>query len=264
MSTRKASQSGKQVEGVEELSAEEFDAGDEEGGQNAAGDETSQGKGDKKGQEGKDGRQGGDGNNSSLLAKFREAMQNLMSRMKQPPAGSGAGQQQASGKNQNAKQQAGKGQSGQQGRQGGQQSEGQEGQESADSMASESAAARGAGESGEENASKEPGSGIGKQDGSKDVKLAEQLAAMGKISEIIGKRSANVSGEVTVEVQKSHQQLSTPYSRRDSAHGETSTEISRDEVPVALQAYVQQYFEQVRRQAPEGVSRGAEAAEPRP
>jgi hypothetical protein len=71
---------------------------------------------------------------------------------------------------------------------------------------------------------------------------------MGKISEIIGKRSANVSGEVTVEVQNGSQQLATPYANRSAAHGETSAEISRDEVPVALQTYVQQYFEQVRRQ----------------
>ena len=35
---------------------------------------------------------------------------------------------------------------------------------------------------------------------------------MGKISEIIGKRSANVSGEVTVEVNSSKQQIRTPYS----------------------------------------------------
>ena len=59
---------------------------------------------------------------------------------------------------------------------------------------------RSAGQSGQQPASKQPGSGIGRQDGSKDVKLAEQLAAMGKISEIIGKRSANVTGELTVEV----------------------------------------------------------------
>ena len=81
----------------------------------------------------------------------------------------------------------------------------------------------------------------------KTMKLAEQLAAMGKISEIIGKRAANVTGEVTVEVQTSTQQLRTPYAQSDAQHQERA-EISRDEVPVALQAYVQQYFEQLRKQ----------------
>ena len=99
-----------------------------------------------------------------------------------------------------------------------------------------------------QQSTRQPGSGIGRQDGDKDVKLAEQLAAMGKLSEIIGKRSANVSGEVTVEVQSNSQQLQTPYSRRSGTRGEAATEIGRDEVPTALQAYVQQYFEQVRKQ----------------
>ena len=71
---------------------------------------------------------------------------------------------------------------------------------------------------------------------------------MGKISEIIGKRSANVSGEATIEVQNSSQQLSTPYAQKRAQHGEAGAEISRDEVPVALQAYVEKYFEAVRKQ----------------
>jgi hypothetical protein len=79
------------------------------------------------------------------------------------------------------------------------------------------------------------------------VKLAEQMAAMGKLSEIIGKRSANVTGEAMVEVKNTSQQLSTRYEAKRAAHGESGTEISRDEVPVALQGYVQQYFEQVRK-----------------
>jgi hypothetical protein len=92
------------------------------------------------------------------------------------------------------------------------------------------------------------------------VKLAEQLAAMGKISEIIGKRAANVSGELTVEVENSNQQLRTPYAQRDAQHIQAGGEINRDEVPVALQAYVQQYFEQVRKQAahkPPGLSKAS-------
>ena len=72
---------------------------------------------------------------------------------------------------------------------------------------------------------------------------------MGKISEIIGKRAANLTGEVTVEVENSNRQLRTPYAQRDAHHAQAGGEINRDEVPEALQAYVQQYFEQVRKQA---------------
>src|SRR5262249_8248385 len=130
----------------------------------------------------------------------------------------------------------------------------QDGQASQDSQSAQDAQGKGAGQSAEEQASKQPGSGIGRQDGSKDVKLAEQLAAMGKISEIIGKRSASVSGEVTVEVQSSTQQIRTQYAQKPARHTEAGGEINRDEIPLGLQPYVQQYFEQVRKTAPASVA----------
>ena len=70
---------------------------------------------------------------------------------------------------------------------------------------------------------------------------------MGKISEIIGKRAASVTGEVMVEVASGKQQLKTQYSDRKAAHAEAGGEINRDEVPLAYQQYVQQYFEEIRK-----------------
>ena len=107
----------------------------------------------------------------------------------------------------------------------------------------------------DQNSSTKPGSGMGHSDGSKDLKDAEQLAAMGKLSEIIGKRSANVTGEMTIESQSGPQQLRTAYARSDARHAATSGDISRDEVPIEVQAYVQKYFEQVRKQAAKKESR---------
>jgi hypothetical protein len=184
--------------------------------------------------------------NSGLLGKFRDAMSSLMNRMRQQAGAKGA-QQQAGA--QNGGQQ--KSQSGKQGQQpgDGQQADAKDAQPGDDSENAQSAQSGSPGQSGQQPATKQPGSGIGRQDGSKDVKLAEQLAAMGKISEIIGKRAANVTGELTVEVENSNQQLRTPYAQRDAHHTGAGGEINRDEVPVALQAYVQQYFEQVRKQA---------------
>ena len=184
--------------------------------------------------------------NSGLLGKFRDAMSSLMNRMRQQAGAKGA-QQQAGA--QNGGQQ--KSQSGKQGQQpgDGQQADAKDAQPGDDSENAQSAQSGSPGESGQQPVTKQPGSGIGRQDGSKDVKLAEQLAAMGKISEIIGKRAANVTGELTVEVENSNQQLRTPYAQRDAHHTGAGGEINRDEVPVALQAYVQQYFEQVRKQA---------------
>jgi len=248
-----------QLEGEQNLSEEPAGVGADPGNQQSAdgrkGPSGSQAS--KSGQPGKQG-QGGDkqaadnpAENSGLLGKFRDAMSSLMNRMRQQAGAKGA-QQQAGAQNGQQKSQSGNAaQNGKQGQQpgDGQQADAKDGQPGDDGQNAQTAQSGSPGESGQQPATKQPGSGIGRQDGSKDVKLAEQLAAMGKISEIIGKRAANVTGELTVEVENSNQQLRTPYAQRDAHHAQAGGEINRDEVPLALQAYVQQYFEQVRKQA---------------
>ncbi len=188
---------------------------------------------------------------SSVMSKLREAMSNLLSRMRQPTTT--ASSQQASNSRASKSptaQQPSPGQPGAAG-QGRQDSKGQEGSETKEGESgedSENGQGKGGGKNSDQQATRSPGSGMGKQDGSKDVKQAEQLAAMGKISEIIGKRIANVTGEMTIEVQSSKQQLRTPYSQKSAVHTSAGGEINRDEVPVVFQHYVQQYFEQVRKQ----------------
>ena len=195
------------------------------------------------------------GENSGILNKMKDAFQNLFSKVK-PQQGNQGSQQQAnadqSQKQQgNGKQNGGKQQqsakNGQQ--QGDQQGDAQEGQAGDESKNSQDQQGKGAGKSDTHQASKQPGSGIGSQDGDKSIKQAQQLEAMGKISEILGKRSANISGESTVEVQSTSQQLKTQYVQRGAQHTQAGAEINRDEVPVALQPFVEQYFEQVRKQA---------------
>ncbi len=187
--------------------------------------------------------------NSSLLSKIKDAMQNLLSKVK-PQQG---GQQQASDQGQQKSQSANKQQASKDGQQqqgAGQQSEGQEGESGEESKSSQDSDGKSASKSDSPQTNKQPGSGMGSQEGDKSIKQAEQLAAMGKISEIIGKRTANLSGEATVEVQATKQTLHTPYAQRGAQHSQGGAEINRDEIPVALQGYVQQYFEQVRKQAP--------------
>ena len=200
--------------------------------------------------------------NSNLMSKLRDAMSNLLSKMHQQ---NGSGSQSQASAGQNA-QKPGTQKGGQ--RQNGAPSEGQQqndGQESADAESQQAGAegkdgknsqAQAGGHSADQKGSNQPGSGIGRQDGDKDVKLAEQAAAMGKISEIIGKRSASMTGEITVEVPSTQQKLQTPYSQSAATHTDAGGDISRDEVPEILQQYVQQYFEQVRKQP----SRKPEAA----
>jgi hypothetical protein len=93
-------------------------------------------------------------------------------------------------------------------------------------------------------------SGIGKQDGEKSLRDAEQLRAMGKLDEIIGKRSASLTGEMMVETRSgNHQQLPTQYSNRIGHHADTGGEIDRNDIPLSLQRYVREYMEQVHKQA---------------
>ncbi len=92
-------------------------------------------------------------------------------------------------------------------------------------------------------------SGIGRQDGDKAIKEAEEQKAMGKLAEIIGKRSASVSGEMTVETASSKQKLQTQYTGQVAAHSDTGGEINRDEIPVEFQQYVRDYMEQIRKQS---------------
>ena len=183
--------------------------------------------------------------NQSLLSKMKEAMQNLLSSMQQPNQQNASNQNGKSGKGQQSqnKQQAQKGE-----KKNSQMNESQDQQAADEGEQAENAQGQSADKSDSPLANKQPGSGAGNKDGAKDVKLAEQLAAMGKISEIIGKRSSNLTGEVTVDVQNTSQQLRTRYQERSAEHAQTGAEINRDEIPVALESYVAQYFEQVRKE----------------
>ena len=240
-----------QLEGERNLSEEPEGVSANPGDQQSADGRKGPGQG-KQGQGDDKQASGNSGENSSLLGKFRDAMSSLMNRMRQQAGAKGAQRQTGAQKGGQQKSQSGNaGENGKQGQQpgDGQQADAKDAQPGDDSQNAQNSQPGGPGQSGEQPATKQPGSGIGRQDGSKDVKLAEQLAAMGKISEIIGKRAANVTGEVTVEVENSNQQLRTPYAPRDARHAQAGGEINRDEVPAALQAYVEQYFEQVRKQA---------------
>jgi hypothetical protein len=190
----------------------------------------------------------GDGPRNSLLDKMRDALANMMDRLKMEPKGgtpqtaqSKAGHQQAKNRQQGEK---GRQTSGQQQSDPGQM---QEGQQPAETDAQNAQQAQG--DAPPEPPSNQQRSGIGRQDGSKDTQLAEQLEAMGKLSELLGRRSRDVQGEIMVEVTTSkNPQLRTPYSQRPAQHQDAGGELTRDEVPLHWQRFVQQYYEHLRKQ----------------
>ena len=199
------------------------------------------------------------GENSSLAEKMRDALSNLMSKLKmQDKQGEGKQGQQQQSSQQSAQQRQGKDDKGspQQGKQSDSaSSQDQQGDQEGQSSEKASAAQN---KSGSKSSDKPPSqdgkSGIGKEDGDKSAKEAEQIAAMGKITEIIGKRAANMSGEVMVEVASGKQQLKTQYSQRKASHADAGGEVNRDEVPLEYQQFIQQYFEEIHKAPP--VSKG--------
>jgi hypothetical protein len=192
------------------------------------------------------------GEDSSLLDKMRDAFQNMLAKLKietktaesvqsASKTGKPGGTQKQSGEKGEASQDRAPGKGTPQPDQQG------------DQMAAggENAQGQGSERNPERNPADGEKSGIGKSDGNKDIRDAEQLAAMGKISELFGKRQANLTGEVLVEVSASKPQgLRTPYSERGASHAEAGGEIHRDEIPLIYQQYVQQYFDEVRKQTP--------------
>lgn len=104
---------------------------------------------------------------------------------------------------------------------------------------------------------------MGKQEGAKDFREAQQQEAMGKLSELLGKRAENLTGEVTIEVSSGKQQLRTPYVSRTASHAAAGAEIKRNEIPLEYQHYVQQYFEQLRREEAAREAAQAPTAAPR-
>ncbi|MDX1982502.1 MAG: hypothetical protein SFV51_19665 [Bryobacteraceae bacterium] len=258
------SQKGKGDESGEQGGKESAEA-EEKGDGSAGGDEKNQksGSGNSPGKENAKSPQGNNQNSqqqpgdNSLMDKMRDAMANMLSRMRQSQQANEGGQKnQSAGKgapqSASAKDQAGKKGAPSPGKmQGeGQQPSDQEGEQQGEGASKNMSASNRTDGVSDKQAPQEGKSGAGKQDGEKDIKAAEQQAAMGKISELLGKRAKDLTGEVMVEVSSGRQQLKTQMSQRSASHADTGGEISRDEVPAAYQDFVQQYFEELRKPAP--------------
>lgn len=169
----------------------------------------------------------------SLLNKVKDALNQMMNKMKSSPKDSDKNQK--SDPTESEQQSAQEGQS----------------QEKGDSKQSkdgkQSNNAQDGSNSSQMKSSQDTQSGMGSQEGDKTAKQAEALKAMGKISELLGKRAENVKGAVMVEVGSTKQQLKTPLGQSESTHAEAGSEIHRDEVPPIYEQFVEQYFDKIRR-----------------
>lgn len=197
---------------------------------------------DKQGDKGGEGEQKNDANpqgsdQRSLMDKLKDSLNNLMNKMgsndqKQGQKGGEKqkGKQDKQGKGDNQKSdddaQADNNQNGQDGKQ-------QESQKSANAPG--------------QKPSDQAASGNGENEGKKAIEEAKMLEAMGKLNELIGERSNQITGDMTVEVGSSQQQLKTALTQQKAGHTDAGGEIHRDQVPLADQLFVEQYFKEVRK-----------------
>ena len=192
---------------------------------------------------------------NGLIDKMKDALSSLAAKMKP----NSQGKQQQSGEKKSGEEKSGDQQSGSKeqsnaaqqasaNQEASEQQQSAQGQQGQTQEKSKSGQGRSADQSADNNKS-DSHSGIGSQDGDKATKDADQLKAMGKLAEIIGKRSASATGDVMVENPSGKQRLQTDYSQRVGHHSDLGGEINRDEVPLMYQQYVREYMSQVRRQA---------------
>lgn len=184
--------------------------------------------------------QNGEKSEKSLLSRLKEAMNNMMNSPNQ-------GEKKNNGGNKDSKSSSQSDSSQEAGQQGDDQNQGKAQGEAKGATQKSNSPGQTSGNSPEKQ---EGPAAAGSQDGEKSIKLAEQTKAMGKISELIGKRSEEVTGESMIEVQSGNQHVQTAYKEQSATHGEGAGEVGRDQIPLSVQSYVQEYFQEVRK--PEG------------
>lgn len=89
----------------------------------------------------------------------------------------------------------------------------------------------------------------GSAEGSKELaeKMAEQEAALDALEEFYMQRAEEIEGEIMVETSTAEQSAQTPYQASRQAHSDRGGAVTRDEVPLAYQRYIETYFRNLRR-----------------
>jgi hypothetical protein len=200
-----------------------------------------------KGENPNDGKENGKssgGKNESLMDKVKNALSDLADKLKQAAEGSKGQSAPPNSGDKNEQAQKGDQSKDSPTQPSADQQSGQQGQDpqSSDAKSDQKAS--------EQSKGQDSKSGIGAQDGEKAIKQAEQLKVMGEISQILGKRSATVTGEMMVEVGSGKQGLKTPWQQQQANHSNAGGEIHRDEIPLTEQPFIEKYFEEIRKAAP--------------
>ena len=186
---------------------------------------------------------------NNLLDRLKDAFQNMMDNMGMEPPQTAQGEQ---GQEQQGQgEESSEGQQGQQAQAeaGAQASDAQmEGGEPGEGEPQQTAQGQGSSDTDEAGQQGQAASASGAAEGSKELAeaLAEQQAAMDALEEFYLKRAEEMQGEIMVETTETEQTAQTPYRNVAGRHADRGGAVSRDQIPLAYQSYIESYFRNLR------------------
>ncbi len=191
-----------------------------------------------------------DEKSSGLLDRLQDAFRNMMENMGVDPPQAADGQPQNSTEGEGSQESA---ESGEQAEAdanaaGGQPSDAEmEGGEPTEEASQQSAEGSGGEDSEQSAPSGQAASASGTGEGEKELAAqAEAEAAMEALEEFYMQRAEDLTGEIMVETTSAEQDARMPYRPTATQHVDRGGAITRDEVPLAYQRFVQKYFENLR------------------
>jgi hypothetical protein len=185
---------------------------------------------------------------NNLLDRLKDAFKSMMENMGMEPP--------QTAQSQEGQDQQGQGEKSTEGQQGKAQAEAgaqasdaeMEGGEPGEGEPQQTAQGQGSSDTNEPGNQGEAASASGAAEGSKELAehLAEQQAAMDALEEFYMKRADEIQGEIMVETTDTEQTAQTPYRNVAGRHADRGGAVSRDEIPLAYQRYIENYFRNLR------------------
>ena len=183
---------------------------------------------------------------NNLLDRLQNAFKNMMENMGMEPPQTAQGQEEQQGQGE----QPPEGQQGQAHAEAGSQASDaeMEGGEPGEGEPQQTAQGQGSSDTNEAGNQGEAASASGSAEGSKELAehAAEQQAAMDALEEFYLKRADEIQGEIMVETTETEQTAQTPYRDVAGRHADRGGDVSRDEIPLAYQRYIENYFRNLR------------------
>ena len=232
----------------DELTPEGVQSGEAEGEAAEQGEETENGEA---GEPDESGDWSEESNN--LLDRLKDAFENMMESLSMDPPEGQQGEPQSGEGEQSSESQSEGGEQAQADAPGDQASGAEmEGGEQAEGAPEQTAQGQGASDSEQGGQQGESASASGSAEGSKEIEEAmEREAALDALEEFFQERSEQVAGEITIETSEAEQNVVTPYRETASQHADQGGAVTRDEIPLAYQRFIENYFRNLREQEPQ-------------